>query len=49
MTPFSHSRWLARHIEGSELVPVNEAGHMVMLEEHEQVTEAIERVLKDIA
>lgn len=49
MTPFSHSRWLARHIEGAELVPVNDAGHMVMLEEHEQVTEAIERVLKDIA
>jgi pimeloyl-ACP methyl ester carboxylesterase len=49
MTPFEHSRWLARHIAGSELVPVNDAGHMVMLEEHEQVTEAIERVLKDIA
>ncbi|SKB05188.1 alpha/beta fold hydrolase [Aeromicrobium choanae] len=49
MTPFSHSRWLARHIAGAELVPVNDAGHMVMLEEHEQVTEAIERVLKDIA
>lgn len=49
MTPFSHSRWMASHIEGAELVPVNDAGHMVMLEEHEQVTEAIERVLKDIA
>ncbi|MCL3837574.1 alpha/beta fold hydrolase [Aeromicrobium duanguangcaii] len=49
MTPLSHSRWLARHIAGAELVPVNDAGHMVMLEEHEQVTEAIERVLKDIA
>lgn len=49
MTPFSHSRWLARHIPGAELVPVNDAGHMVMLEEHEQVTEAIERVLKDIS
>ncbi|MET0767965.1 MAG: alpha/beta hydrolase, partial [Aeromicrobium sp.] len=49
MTPFSHSRWLARPISGAELVPVNDAGHMVMLEEHEQVTEAIERVLKDVA
>lgn len=49
MTPFSHSRLLAGRIEGAELVPVNDAGHMVMLEEHEQVTEAIERVLKDIA
>ncbi|WP_313409912.1 alpha/beta hydrolase [Aeromicrobium sp.] len=49
MTPFSHSRWIASEIEGAELVPVNDAGHMVMLEEHEQVTEAIERVLKDIA
>lgn len=49
MTPFSHSRWMASHIAGAELVPVTDAGHMVMLEEHEQVTEAIERVLKDIA
>lgn len=49
ITPFSHNRWIAGQIEGAELVPVNDAGHMVMLEEHEQVTEAIERVLKDIA
>lgn len=49
MTPFSHSRWLAKQIPGTELVPVNDAGHMVMMEEHEQVTEAIERVLKDIS
>lgn len=49
MTPFSHNRWIADHIEGAELVPVTDAGHMVMLEEHEQVTEAIERVVKDVA
>lgn len=49
MTPFSHNRWISRHIAGSELVPVTDAGHMVMLEEYEQVTETIERVLKDIA
>ncbi len=49
MTPFRHSRTLATLIPGAELVPIVDAGHMVMLEEHEQVTEAIERVLKDIA
>lgn len=48
ITPFSHSKWLAKSIEGSELVTVNDSGHMVMLEEPEQVTEAIERVLKDV-
>lgn len=48
ITPFQHSKWIASNIEGSELVPVNGAGHMVMFEEPEQVTEAIERVLKDI-
>ncbi len=49
MTPFSHSRWLVKDLPGAELVPVNGAGHMVMLEEHEQVTEAIERVIKDVS
>lgn len=47
LTPFSHSRWLADHIEGAELVIVNDVGHMMMFEEPEQVTEAIERVLKE--
>jgi len=49
MTPFSHSRWIARHVDGAELVPVTDCGHLVMFEEADQVTEAIERVLKDIS
>ncbi len=49
MTPFSHNRWIARNVHGAELVPVADAGHMVMLEQPDQVTEAIERVLKDIS
>lgn len=49
MTPFSLSRRLAAEITGSELVPVNDAGHMVLFEEPEQVTEAIERVLRDVS
>lgn len=49
ITPFSHSKWLTKSIDGAELVTVNDSGHMVMLEEPEQVTEAIERVLKDVS
>lgn len=49
LTPISHSRWIADHIDGAELVAVPHAGHMVMFEEPEQVTEAVERVLKEAA
>lgn len=49
MTPFSHSRRLAEHIKGAQLMVVNDAGHMMMLEEPEQITEAIELVLEDVA
>lgn len=48
VTPFRHSVWLNDRIENSEFVSVPGAGHMVMFEEPEQVTEAIERVLKDV-
>lgn len=49
MTPFSHSRRIAKRIPGAELIAVAGTGHMVPLEEPEQVTEAIERILKDIS
>ena len=49
LTPFSHSRWLARHIDGAELVTIEDAGHMMMFEDPATVTEAIERVLKEAA
>ncbi|MGH1563567.1 alpha/beta fold hydrolase [Mumia sp. DW29H23] len=42
LTPFRHSRRLAELIEGSELVAYEGAGHMMMLERHEEVTSAID-------
>ncbi len=48
MTPLAHSRRLARDIEGARLVVVEGAGHMVVLEEHQQVTEAIEDVVDQV-
>ncbi len=52
ITPVKASRRLARRIAGSRLVEIEGAGHMVIFEEHEQVTDAIEdvldRVRKDI-
>jgi len=48
LTPFSHSRLLAERIDGAELMVVNDAGHMMMFEEPEQITEAVELVLKDV-
>ncbi|WP_370616141.1 alpha/beta fold hydrolase [Mumia sp. Pv 4-285] len=42
LTPFRHSERLAELIEGSELVAYEGAGHMMMLERHEEVTSAIE-------
>lgn len=49
LVPHRHSVWLHDQIPGSEMSPVTDAGHMVMFEEPEQVTEVIQRVLKDIA
>ncbi|MBW9204728.1 alpha/beta hydrolase [Mumia sp. zg.B53] len=42
LTPFRHSRRLAEMIDGSELIAYEGAGHMMMLERHEEVTAAIE-------
>jgi pimeloyl-ACP methyl ester carboxylesterase len=49
LTPFSHSKWMHNHIAGSELDAVTGAGHMVMFEEPDQVTDAILRVLRDVS
>jgi len=48
LTPMSHSRRLAKGIDGARLVVVEGAGHMVMFEEHEQVTAAIEDVVSQV-
>jgi pimeloyl-ACP methyl ester carboxylesterase len=49
VTPFRHSRRLAEEIPGAKLVAVEDAGHMVMFEEHERVSKVIEEVLGSIA
>jgi pimeloyl-ACP methyl ester carboxylesterase len=41
MTPLNYSRYLQEHIEGAELVVVEQAGHMVMLEQPAQVTQSV--------
>ena len=49
LTPFRHSRRLAEGIPGATLVAVEGAGHMVMFEEHDKVTEVITDVYESIA
>ncbi len=49
LTPFRHSRRLAEEIPGARLVGIEDAGHMVMFEDHDKVTEVIAGVYKDVA
>ena len=49
LTPVKHSRRLAELIPGARLIVAEDAGHMVVLEQHETVTEAISDLLKDIS
>ena len=46
LTPFKHSRRLAETIPGATLVAVEGAGHMLMLEQPERVTEALQGLLE---
>ncbi|MEH3032679.1 MAG: alpha/beta hydrolase [Aeromicrobium erythreum] len=48
LTPFKHSRRLAEAIPGATLVAVEGAGHMVMFEEHERVTQALVALLERV-
>jgi pimeloyl-ACP methyl ester carboxylesterase len=48
LTPVKHSRRLAEAIPGAELIELDDVGHMLMFEEHEAVTRAIESVLADV-
>lgn len=45
ITPAEHSRRLAEKIPSAELVELPSAGHMVILEEHDAVTDALRRTL----
>lgn len=48
LTPVKHSRRLADQIPDAKLVVIDDAGHMMMFEDHETVTKAIEDVLDDV-
>jgi pimeloyl-ACP methyl ester carboxylesterase len=53
VTPADHSREMVDSVPGAELVILPEAGHMVMLEHHDVVTEhlrdLVERALRSAA
>ena len=49
LTSIGHSRKMASRIRGVELVEVPGAGHMVILESHEQVGAALDRLLARVA
>ena len=48
LTPVKHSRRLADAIPDAKLVVIDGAGHMLMFEDHETVTTAIEDVLGEV-
>ncbi|MGJ9413608.1 alpha/beta fold hydrolase [Aeromicrobium sp. CF4.19] len=48
LTPLKHSRRLAEAVPGAGLVVVEGAGHMVMLEEHERVTEVLAELVEKV-
>jgi pimeloyl-ACP methyl ester carboxylesterase len=48
LTPVKHSRRLADAIPDATLIELDDVGHMLMFEEHEAVTRAIEDVLAEV-
>ena len=46
LTPLKYSRYLTEHIPEARLVTVEGAGHMVMLEQPQQVTDAVREFVK---
>jgi pimeloyl-ACP methyl ester carboxylesterase len=46
ITPFEHSRRIAEQIPTAELVELPEAGHMVLLEFHDEVSKALSRLVE---
>ncbi len=45
MTSIGHSRKMHQHIVGSQLVECEGAGHMVIIERHEQVNAALDQLI----
>jgi pimeloyl-ACP methyl ester carboxylesterase len=48
ITPIEHSRTIAQRVPSAELVELEGAGHMVILERHEEVTAAIFDLVKRV-
>ena len=48
MTPVKHSRRLAQAIPGAQLIVLEDVGHMLMFEDHQAVTRAIENVIEQV-
>lgn len=48
ITPIAHSHSLAEILGSAEVVELSDAGHMVILERHPEVTEAIERLIERV-
>lgn len=48
LTSVGHSRKMAKRIQGAELVEVEDAGHMVILEKKDEVNAALERLLATV-
>jgi pimeloyl-ACP methyl ester carboxylesterase len=46
ITPFSHSQEIADRLPDAELVALPEAGHMILLEFHDEVSKALERLVE---
>lgn len=49
ITPLEHSYHLAEVLGSAEVVELSDAGHMVILERHPEVTSAIERLIDRVA
>ncbi len=47
ITPAEHARRIVDGVSSAELVEVPDAGHMVLLEAHEQVSGALEQMIKE--
>ena len=47
ITPFEHSKRIAEEIPGAELLEFPEAGHMVLLELHDEVSKALARLVQE--
>jgi pimeloyl-ACP methyl ester carboxylesterase len=49
LTPVEHSRTIVRAVPDAEYLELDDAGHMVLLERHEQVTERVRGLLERVA